>query len=596
MSAEDLIRGLASLRQDRILCDITLQTEGKGIVAHRVLLAAGSPYFRAMFGGNFKEAKEDVINLDALGVSHIGLSAIVDCLYSLQLNITQQNFVAITEAANLLQFVSIVPLCEKFLESHLDVHNCIQIMQLCDTYCMKSTKHAVDIFLLENFITVSEKNPDFTEIGKECLSRFVADTKLFTNDETEVFRAIIKWIKSRPCRTEYAAELIHHVRMHHIPLDVLTNDLANEPLLNCNEKCTKQLKEAIDYHNFPHKQPLFKTLPPRGEFAVMMLESPNTWPNLGQSKWALRKFPSFGKNAATVSQAPLPDAVSIFCGVSLGNFSYFICHGKTEHRHIRYDPISDKWLTLAPVPFESNVVPYGFMFESLQSFILLGGGVIHAHRYHDLHDEFSTCYMYSIECNAWTRTKDLPETMFDPLTCLHNNCLYVTSYHKAIYDELQNPECVKKMWMFDSGNNIWFEKAVALHKHPHGIFVSTDDKLFLAGGLLDNTYGNLYQENAEVYDIKSDQWSNILNLYPDFDIPVLCRLICMSAPIHDRSGNIYIFAGTEGTEGIDDDDDGLVALVFDPVSGSVSRDFNWECRSTVHEKTLVTVPRGRLKC
>ncbi len=58
--AEDILKGLSSLREEDILCDVHLYAEGKVISAHKAVLAAGSPYFKAMFGGKFKESKLQV--------------------------------------------------------------------------------------------------------------------------------------------------------------------------------------------------------------------------------------------------------------------------------------------------------------------------------------------------------------------------------------------------------------------------------------------------------------------------------------------------------------------------------------------------------
>ncbi len=454
LSAEELIGGLANLRQDGILCDIILQTESKQISAHRAILAAASLYFRAMFGGSFKEAKEDIINLDALGVSSIGLSTVVDCLYSLKLNITQENFASVTEAANLLQFTSIVRLCEKFLQSHLDIQNCIQILELCGTYGMKSTKDIVDLFFLENLIVVSEQNPDFVEMSKDHLVSYIADTELSTTNETEVYRAVMKWIKSIPFRDEHVVELMQHIRVHLISLDVITGELEKEPLLIGNEECAKQLKEGIDYHKFSHKQPVFNSLPPRGELAVMAQQKEDT---NGVRKWYLKSFRSSSKSIEITG--PNPSFFIDNC-VSLGNFTFFLCSNDTKYIHIRYDPLLDKYLTLAPLPvkkqreeeeekgseddgeddgeeedeFDDDYKervdgPFGFLYESLGDMILLGGGYSVMYNKNWTHFEGSSkCYKYSVEYNMWKQTVDLPEALNDPLCCVHNNCLYITSY------------------------------------------------------------------------------------------------------------------------------------------------------------------------
>ena len=181
VSASDLAEGLADLWQDDILCDITLQTEGTNVRAHRAILAASSQYFRAMFGGNFKEAKEDVISLDKLGIPSEGLSVITNSLYSLKLDINKKNFDLVTMTAILLQFTKIMPLCEEFIQNNLDTRNCIQILQFCETFGLDSLKNKVDLFLLKNFISVSEENSDFGGIDKDCLLEYISDDRLCTD-------------------------------------------------------------------------------------------------------------------------------------------------------------------------------------------------------------------------------------------------------------------------------------------------------------------------------------------------------------------------------------------------------------------------------
>ena len=41
----------SDLRQRNQLCDVTIKVDGNELTAHRVVLAAVSPYFRGMFAG-----------------------------------------------------------------------------------------------------------------------------------------------------------------------------------------------------------------------------------------------------------------------------------------------------------------------------------------------------------------------------------------------------------------------------------------------------------------------------------------------------------------------------------------------------------------
>lgn len=49
--SKDLVNALKFLRQDEDLCDIVLRVGCTNISAHKVVLSASSPYFKAMFTG-----------------------------------------------------------------------------------------------------------------------------------------------------------------------------------------------------------------------------------------------------------------------------------------------------------------------------------------------------------------------------------------------------------------------------------------------------------------------------------------------------------------------------------------------------------------
>lgn len=53
--SKDLVTALRFLRRDEDLCDIVLRVGSTSISAHKVVLAASSPYFKAMFAGKLLE-------------------------------------------------------------------------------------------------------------------------------------------------------------------------------------------------------------------------------------------------------------------------------------------------------------------------------------------------------------------------------------------------------------------------------------------------------------------------------------------------------------------------------------------------------------
>ena len=63
-----------------VLTDVTLVCDGKELKAHKVLLAAASDYFSAMFTGGMLEADMDRVEIQ--GVDAVALELLVDYCYT----------------------------------------------------------------------------------------------------------------------------------------------------------------------------------------------------------------------------------------------------------------------------------------------------------------------------------------------------------------------------------------------------------------------------------------------------------------------------------------------------------------------------------
>ena len=110
------------LRQSGELCDIIIRTDdGIETVAHRVVLAACSPYFRAMFTTNFIESKQPIIELK--GVAGKALCNIIDYFYTSKLYVNFLNVEEIIVLAHVLQVEDMIEKCEVFLRRNISSSN-----------------------------------------------------------------------------------------------------------------------------------------------------------------------------------------------------------------------------------------------------------------------------------------------------------------------------------------------------------------------------------------------------------------------------------------------------------------------------------------
>ena len=60
---KQLLDTLEALRRCKELCDVVIKAGSKTMFAHRVILAACSPYFRAMFTGEMAESRQMEITI-----------------------------------------------------------------------------------------------------------------------------------------------------------------------------------------------------------------------------------------------------------------------------------------------------------------------------------------------------------------------------------------------------------------------------------------------------------------------------------------------------------------------------------------------------
>jgi len=76
------------LHRQNLLCDVTLVADSTEVPAHKMVLAACSPYFYAMFT-SFEESKQDRITLQ--GVDSQALQLLVEYVYSSEVHVTEEN-------------------------------------------------------------------------------------------------------------------------------------------------------------------------------------------------------------------------------------------------------------------------------------------------------------------------------------------------------------------------------------------------------------------------------------------------------------------------------------------------------------------------
>ncbi|EHB03274.1 Kelch-like protein 3 [Heterocephalus glaber] len=265
------------LRSKQLLCDVMIVAEDVEIEAHRVVLAACSPYFCAMFTGmvlavmktwgsreshrehqglpgDMSESKAKKIEIK--DVDGQTLSKLIDYIYTAEIEVTEENVQVLLPAASLLQLMDVRQNCCDFLQSQLHPTNCLGIRAFADVHTCTDLLQQANAYAEQHFPEVM-LGEEFLSLSLDQVCSLISSDKLTVSSEEKVFEAVISWINyEKETRLEHMAKLMEHVRLPLLPRDYLVQTVEEEALIKNNNTCKDFLIEAMKYHLLPLDQRL----------------------------------------------------------------------------------------------------------------------------------------------------------------------------------------------------------------------------------------------------------------------------------------------------------------------------------------------------
>ena len=113
--SEILLSKCAQFRDEGQFIDVLLKVREDIFPAHRIVLAANSDYFHAMFTDGMKESNQEVIELKDESISPDALKIVMDSIYTGDLHVNEENVFEVLAAADHLQVSSVAKLCCDFM-------------------------------------------------------------------------------------------------------------------------------------------------------------------------------------------------------------------------------------------------------------------------------------------------------------------------------------------------------------------------------------------------------------------------------------------------------------------------------------------------
>ncbi|XP_062987616.1 kelch-like protein 6 [Elgaria multicarinata webbii] len=347
-----LQNGLENLRLENSLTDVTLCVGSMKFSCHRVVLAAASNYFRAMFCNDLKEKYEEKIVIK--GVDEETMQILLDYTYTSKVLITKENVQKVLEAASLFQFLRMVEACSSFLNEALHPENCVGILRLADAHSLDKLKQQVKNYIIQNFTQVLNYD-EFLELPADVLYCMLKSDELCVTEEAQVFETVINWVCYNIVeRLPLLPYVLESVRLPLLDPWYFVETVEADPIIRQCPDVFPLLQEARMYHLSGNEIISERTKPRMHEFQseVFMIIGGCTkdekfvaevtcFDPLRRSRLEVAKLP----NSEQEIEGELKKWVEFAC-VTLKNEVYISGGKETQHEVWKYNSSINKWIQI----------------------------------------------------------------------------------------------------------------------------------------------------------------------------------------------------------------------------------------------------------
>ena len=170
--------------------DVQIVADGVAMNAHKIILASCSDYFRAMFTDTMKEKNQVIINVN---VPATGIKLLLDFIYTSKLELNLLNIHDVLAAANYIHLETVMEACHSYLETELDLENCIDILVIAENYSLKSLSEKVYHFICANIEKVADKS-DFYRLKPSQLEYILSRDFPVDCCEMKILEIVLRWI------------------------------------------------------------------------------------------------------------------------------------------------------------------------------------------------------------------------------------------------------------------------------------------------------------------------------------------------------------------------------------------------------------------
>ncbi|XP_001355036.3 kelch-like protein 22 [Drosophila pseudoobscura] len=580
---DSLLSGLNKLRLEEKLTDVTLIAGGIRYQAHRVVLAASSDYFCAMFADcAMIETRKKEIALH--GITGRAMGSILEYIYTGRLELNIDNIEETLAASSIVQVRDVIDRCTFFLQHRIGLDNCLAVATMAEIYGQLGLSARAFRYVCAHFKEFSA-GPDFKEMSVDQM-RFILNSNYPIDvSEQELARLVATYCLDQRLEDAVAFDLLCLINWPHINY----KELHLVAAMNCS--IDDKVKRRLPSKYFDRIRELYLARLIKGELALEDQTLRDLPTNLRGMELSLLKIGGFEWKGLTneimcfspskmkwYELTTIPHIDQCNFGTAVLNNELFIVGGAydvclKEYIHpfgFRYCPLRNSWVTIAPIQldrcrFSLNAVGNQYLYA-------VGGIVENDDTSEEGMRRVSNVERYSLADNKWSYMPCLQENRSQHAGVVVGDKLYISG---GIYMAV----ILSSFWCFDTKADTWVELAPMPTECCDHVLVALNDRIFACGGWHENqAEARVLVQHIYAYSIKTNTWQ----METRIPAPKFYSGIAM------MGRTIFFVGGLDSTETIDRASSATMAYDVDTKCWWHRKD-SWDTPSDVWESTCASL-------
>ncbi|XP_003217775.2 kelch repeat and BTB domain-containing protein 12 [Anolis carolinensis] len=547
----NLLNQIKNMKELTEMIDVVLVAEDEKFPCHKLMLAAFSPYFKAMFTCGLIECTQREVALHDMSAESV--SVLLHYMYTAELLLSNSNVQSVAITAFFMQMESVFQLCQTYMMNHMDTSNCVGIYYFAKHIGAEELSDQARKYLYQHFAEVSLQD-EILEIEAQQLLSLIRSDDLNVSREDNILDLVLRWVNhSRRLRGDHLLELLKQVRLTLVSPSFLVEARKRNTVLLSNSQCTEMIDGALEMikkSNLPNLSLRYGM-----ETTTLLLCIGNNSQGI-RSRHGSYADASFCYAPAThktyfISSPKYGEGLGCVCTGVVNENNDIILAGeataaklsrqKTRNIEIyRYNGQGNQfWQRLCSGQFR-ELYALGTIHNDLY---IIGGQMKLKNQYHIT----NIVERYSMEEDNWRTLAPLPVPLACPAAVTVKNRLYVMGGWTPQMDlpDDEPDRLSNKMLQYDPSRDKWTERAPMKYSKYRFSTAVVNNEIYVLGGIgcVDRDRGQSRQclDVVEIYNPDRNFWRD----GPPMPCPLL-SLRTNSTCAGAVEGKLYICGGFRG--------------------------------------------------